>query len=85
MLGIILEAEDPPDYEVWPECAESLDLFLSMSTQWKIDGMSGKALGLDYPALASVMSMMDVTDRKQAFADCRTMEAEALRIHRKHP
>lgn len=82
MLGFVLEVEDPPDYEVWPECAESLDVFLRMNTQWKIDGMSGKATGLDYPALASVMDMMGVADRKQAFEDCRSMEAEALRIHR---
>lgn len=82
MLGILLEIEDLPDHEVWPDCAESLDLFLSMNTQWKLDGMSGAVLGLDYPALASVMDMTGVTDRRQAFEDVRAMEAEALRIYR---
>jgi len=82
MLGIILDAPEPEPFEVWPECVESLDLFLSMNTQWKVDGMSGTVMGLDYPALNAVMDMMGVTDRKQAFTDCRTMEAEALRIYR---
>lgn len=82
MLGIVLDAPEPEPFEVWPECVESLDLFLSMNTQWKVDGMSGTVMGLDYPALASVMDMTSVADRKQAFTDCRAMEAEALRVYR---
>jgi hypothetical protein len=39
-------------------------------------------MGLDYPALATVMDMLGVEDRRQTFADCRAMEAEALKIDR---
>jgi len=81
-LGIVLEVPDPEPYEVWPECALSLEVFLAMNTQWRVDGMNGVVMGLDYPALASVMDMLGVDDRKQAFMDCRAMEAEALRVYR---
>lgn len=82
LLGILLEAEPEPEFEVWTECVDSLELFLAMNTQWKVDGMSGTVMGLDYQALASVMDMMGVADRKQAFNDIRVMESEALRVYR---
>jgi hypothetical protein len=81
-MGVILIMPDPEPYEVWPECEQSLEVFLSMNTQWRVEGMSGTVMGLDYPALATVMDMLGVEDRRQTFADCRAMEAEALKIDR---
>lgn len=66
--------------EVWPECAESVELFLALATQWRIEPMSGTVLGLDYAAARAAMDMMGIEDRRQAFEDLRIMEAEVIRI-----
>jgi hypothetical protein len=66
--------------EVWPECAESVELFLSLATQWRIEPMSGAILGLDYAAARAAMDMMGIDDQRQAFEDLRVMEAEVIRV-----
>lgn len=78
-MGIFLDVPEPEPYELWPECAESLDVFLAMRTQWETSDYSGAAKGLRYESLAATMDMMGVEDRKQVFADVRDCEAEALR------
>lgn len=79
-LGILLVTDEPDDFEVWPECLESVDLFMALRTQWHFGGLGGRAPGLDYQALAAAMEMMGVLDRPQAFRDIRVMEGEALKI-----
>lgn len=70
----------PDETEVWPECAESVELFLSLATQWRIEPMSGSVLGLDYAAARAAMDMLGVDDKRQAFQDLRIMEAEVIRL-----
>lgn len=79
-LGILLVTDEPDDFEVWPECLESVDLFMALRTQWHFGGLGGRAPGLDYQALNAAMEMMGVLDRAQAFRDIRAMEGEALKI-----
>lgn len=79
-LGIILVTDEPDDFEVWPECLESVDLFMALRTQWHFGGLGGRAPGLDYPALIAAMDMMGVKDRAQTFRDIRAMEHEALKV-----
>ena len=79
-LGIVLVTDEPEEFEVWPECLESVDLFMAMKTQWHFGGLGGRAPGLDYQALNAAMDMMGIEDRTQAFRDIRVMEREALKI-----
>jgi len=71
------EASGPP-VEVWPDNAPSLNVFIAMSTQWRV-GMSG-ATGLDYAALPGVMRLIGVSaaERADVFDDIRIMEDAAL-------
>jgi hypothetical protein len=82
-MGIILVTDEPDDFEVWPECFESVELFMALKTQWHFGGLGGRAPGLDYQALKSAMDMMGVEDTAQAFRDIRVMEHEALGIWHK--
>ncbi len=79
-LGIVLVTDVPDDFEVWPECLESVDLFMALRTQWHFGGLGGRAPGLDYQALNATMEMMGVPDRSQTFRDIRVMESEVLKI-----
>ena len=53
-----------------------LDLFLAMSTQWRI-GMAGPT-GLDYAALPMAARMAGVRLQRELLADLRLMEGGAL-------
>jgi len=73
----------PEDYEtdpveLLPENEVVFDLFCSLGTQWRV-GMSG-ATGLDYGALYPLLDRQypDLNEWRQAFADIRAMEIEAL-------
>lgn len=66
--------------EIWPECLDSVQLFLALATQWRIEPMSGAVLGLDYTAARAAMEMMGIDDTRQAFEDLRIMEAEVIRM-----
>lgn len=64
--------------EVWPDNLPAVNLFISMSTQWRV-GMGG-ATGLDYAALPAVMAMLCIeeSERPQVFEDLRIMESAAI-------
>lgn len=57
----------------------SVEVFLACATQWRLDA-SGAPIGLDYPALETVMRMLGTDDVRQTFADVQVMEAEALQV-----
>ena len=48
-----------------------------MDTNWRIDAFTGEVRGIDYPALAVVIEMLDL-DRRKAFLLLRSMERAAL-------
>jgi Phage related hypothetical protein (DUF1799) len=66
--------------EIWPENDESISLFSSVSTQWRM-GMGGPT-GLDYVALFARMDRMKLDDQthERLFQDIRVIESEALSI-----
>ncbi len=75
----------PDDYadetlEIWPENEESISLFSTLSTQWRV-GMSGPT-GLDYTAVFARMDRLKFDDEKyeRLFQDIRVIEGEALSI-----
>lgn len=67
---------------VWPDMRDAWRLFMAMATQWKTAGTAGIRTGLDYNALPHVAAAIGVgwPLSPQAFADFRSMEAEALSI-----
>ena len=63
-------------FEVWPENADVLGLFLKLQTQWRI--INGIVVGLDYPSVGFMMDLYSVKDRLQTFDDIQAMEVAAL-------
>lgn len=64
------------ELEIFPENWQPVQIFIAMQTQWRT-GMSGP-IGMDYQALAVVMELYEVADRKDCFSAVRTMEIETL-------
>jgi hypothetical protein len=77
MFGLTMEeAEEARTIQIWPDCLESVNVFIAMGTQWRV-GNNG-ASGLDYNALPVVMEYCEVKDQKTVFHDLRVMEDAAL-------
>ena len=74
--------EEAPDrsIEVWPENWKTVEVFVSMMTQWQTAGMNGTLVGLRYEALPAVMRYcaVPVADRGEIFHNLRSMERAAL-------
>jgi hypothetical protein len=80
--GLTVEEACGPPVEIWPCMISSINVFISMSTQWTM-GHSGP-IGLNYVALPVVMRLVGVPakDRAEVFDDIRTMEDVALQTIR---
>jgi hypothetical protein len=71
--------------EIWPENVETLEVFVSCGTQWRVDPTSGTALGLDYSGVIAAIDMMGVARTRKLFDDLRAMERAAIKeLNRKH-
>ena len=75
----------PEDYanesiEIWPENQQAINLFTSISTQWRVG--AGGPTGLDYNVLFTLMGLMDLSYERhvQLFEDIRVIESEALAL-----
>jgi hypothetical protein len=80
-FGLTLEEAQGPSIEVWPDNILSVNVFISMSTQWRT-GAAG-ATGLDYTALEATMRMMGITANGEILEDIRVLEDAALETMRK--
>jgi hypothetical protein len=89
-MGIASEAatkwagdEEWADFEVFPENAQALSVFLSMNTQWQwTGGMQSFRCGLNHAVLPLHMDKVGVP-RKRRFAvmdDVQVMERSALEV-----
>lgn len=69
-----------PDFPVWPENWDAVQLFLAAGTQWRLDPL-GRRAGMDYAALAWPMRHLRLRGRRAraAFDGMRTMEAEFVK------
>ncbi len=72
------------DVEVFEDCLFSLETFSAMCTQWRIGGVDGVKVGLDYGPLPFVMRRCGVPpgQRDQVFEDIQLMEIETLLVER---
>lgn len=62
------------------ENVEAVRLFLASSTQWRLAGMGGVPLGLDYPCVEAAARMMNPPVNPIPFEDLRVMELTALKV-----
>jgi hypothetical protein len=67
---------EPPPVEVWPDCWDAAQVFIAMSTQWRVGPAS--VSGLDYSVLPWVMQQYGISDTAGVFEDVRIMEYAAL-------
>jgi ABC-type thiamine transport system substrate-binding protein len=70
--------QNPKRFEVWPEHEDAVHLFLQCQTQWRVGG-SG-VVGLDYGAVAFLMDLYAVGNRRQALEDLQIMESRAKEL-----
>jgi hypothetical protein len=79
LAGIAALLMSAPDYEVWPDNMPAINLFNTISTQWRISGMGGPT-GLDYNVLFNRMDRMKLSEQEYEwmFDDIRTIESAAL-------
>lgn len=72
------------DVEVWHENLITLELFLSMSTQWDIQPMTGQRIGLKWSSLEvairnhPALINESITRRAEIFNDIQRMEIAAI-------
>jgi hypothetical protein len=66
-------------FEVFPENWEALKIFLDCGTQW-VYAPQGRVIGLNYPAVESVMRLRRVRDRGGTLDRLREMESAALNL-----
>lgn len=73
------KASDFGDVEVWPDNMPAINLFNTISTQWRMSGMGGPT-GLDYNVLFNRMDRMKLSEQEYEwmFDDIRTIESAAL-------
>lgn len=75
-------AGDGEDFSIWPDNAETLEVFLACATQWRVlvTPSSLIRLGLDYTGVREVMRMRGVKNKHaaQAFNELQNMEFAAL-------
>ena len=69
---------DDTRFEVWPENWQYLELFCRCRTQWTVS-FSG-VVGLNYPAIESLMRMMKIENTSEFFSEIQAMEFAALPI-----
>ncbi len=80
-----IEEASGPAVEVWPDNVAAVNLFISLSTQWRV-GPAG-VTGLDYNTLPIVMRLQAIPRREQADAfECvRVLEEAAMLALRTKP
>lgn len=62
-----------PDYEIYPENWDAVQLFVRLQTQWKISPM-GQRVGLEYTSIRIVARFLGIKPTPELFADIQLME-----------
>ncbi len=77
--------DEPEQFEVWPENAQTFKIFMSMATQWRwIPGMQPQRDGLDFTTFELEMSAAGVKKKQvtDVFQGIKAMERAALNAWR---
>lgn len=78
MLAELAEHGASEEFQVEPDCWETVQAFLRVQTQWRVGGMGGHPIGLDYAGVEAALRMMRVRDKAELFDGLQVMEAAAL-------
>ena len=77
MMGIALpEPEKGPDFEVWPDNWEIVEMFLRVQTLWNMS--FGGITGLNYASVLAIMDMYKYDDPVAVFEGLQIMEVAAM-------
>ena len=74
------EDAEPPRLGIIPENWPVVRVWCAAATQWRVAGMSGTPIGLDYAGVAVAARALDVALDEDVLAGLRTMESEAVRL-----
>jgi len=76
------QTKEPEYFEVYSENWQILELFISLTTQWRMHlGIGGVVFqGLDYIAVESVMRMLKIKAKAEVFNGLQVMEKAAMEI-----
>lgn len=87
-FGLVIETEEAEDeiqadaFEVWPENADTVAVFVGMETQWNVVATAKRlmAIGLRYEALREIWQVCGVKPKRRAevMRGLRVMELAAL-------
>lgn len=66
-------------FEVLPENQAAVELFVAVQTQWRVAGMGGLPVGLDYAGVEAAGRLLGTAMTPVLFDDLRLMEGAALR------
>ena len=72
-----LSAEEDEDFAVFPQNWDTTQLFLSVSTQWRV-AAGGAVLGLDYSAVDVAIQRLDLELTPDHFRGLQQMESAAM-------
>lgn len=77
-FGLTVEEASGPPVDVWPDNLQAVNLFISLSTQWRT-GSSG-VVGLDYSVLYHKLDRLQLSDERyqEIEEEIRTMEGAVL-------
>lgn len=82
--GAKRSAQASQDFELFEDCAQSVEVFDAMRTQWDRAGTDGTRVGLKYEVLPQFMRELGVprAQRNQVWKDVRIMEEATLKFDR---
>lgn len=72
------QARPKGEIEVWAENWEAMTVWLAMGTQWRVAGLTGLPIGLDYAALPVVTGALGLRLDEGLLARLRVMEDTAV-------
>jgi hypothetical protein len=75
--------DEPVEFEVWPENWLTLQIFLSLATQWHwTGGMEPRRAGLFYPSFGTAWEEFQIPRQKRPaiISGVRTMELAVLEV-----
>ena len=68
----------PQPFEVLPDNEQAVTLFLRAENQWRVGGMDGVVLGLDYAGVAAAARAVGMRLKGELFESLQVMESAAL-------
>ena len=70
----------PPQVEVYPDNHAAVQLFLACLTQWRRCAMTGRIIGLDYPAVRIVAEWLAMTLTPDLLSRLQVLEHDTIRL-----